>query len=127
MKIKILLSLLILSFTACQKEEINPGLTGIWVEKSLGKDTLLFDSPEYDFGENWFELRRDVRVSTGPYDYIIEGDSISIQWMLSSCWCRRNYYFKLDGQENEFVIGRFYDSEELSSALLTFRKLSDFD
>lgn len=122
----LLFLLLIVFFSACQKDEISPGLSGIWVEKSLGKDTLLFDSPDYDFGENWFELRREVKLSTGPYEYKIEGDSISIQWMLSSCWCWRSYYFKLKEGGKEFVMGKFYDSEELTSGLLTFRKVRDF-
>lgn len=119
--------MIILSVAACQKEVVNPILSGVWVEKSQEKDTILFDSPDYDFGENWFELRRDVKLSTGPYEYKIKGDSISIQWMFSSCYCWRSYYFKLDRGETEFVIAKFYDSEELASGLLTFKKVRDFD
>jgi hypothetical protein len=125
--INLLFLLLLLFFTFCQKENVSPGLNGVWVEKSLSKDTIIFDSPDFDFGENWFELRRDIKLSTGPYEYTIKEDSISIQWMLSSCYCWRSYYFKLDPGGKEFVIGKFYDSEELSSPLLRFIKTKDFN
>ncbi len=118
--ILILLSLL----SGCEKEEsITTGLQGEWVERSLRKDTIVFNSPDFDFGENWFDLRREGMISSGPYEYRINGDSISMHWMLSSCTCWETYYFKPDKGKDYFRIGKFFDSEELDSNILVFDKL----
>ncbi len=111
-------------FLACEKDDAIPSEPhGVWVEKSMRRDTIIFNSPKFDFGDYWFDLRRDEMLSTGPYEYRIEADSISINWMLSSCMCWKNYYFRM-ANSNEFTIGKFYDSEKLNSSLLSFEKLN---
>ncbi|MFW5821395.1 MAG: hypothetical protein ACOCWA_08900 [Bacteroidota bacterium] len=119
------LSLIFLSLlSGCEKEDsIKPELQGKWIESSLRKDTIIFNSPDFDFGENWFDLKREGMISSGPYEYRIHGDSISIHWMLSSCMCWPAYYFKALKGRDEFRIGKFYDSEELDSEILVFEKL----
>ena len=116
--ILILLSLL----SGCEKQKsLTPGLQGEWVEASLRKDTIIFNSPDFDFGGNWFDLRREGMISLGPYEYRIQGDSISIHWMLSSCMCWETYCF--EAGDDEFVIGKFYTSEELDGEHLSFEKI----
>lgn len=107
-------------FSGCEEDENILELEGIWVEKTMAKDTLVFNSPEYDFGKDWFELRKENMVSTGPYEYELFSDSISIHWFLSGSMTWQNYYFKMTRTNREFMIGRFYDSEELRRDLLSF-------
>lgn len=115
----ILLSIL----SGCEKEEsLTPKLQGEWVESSLRKDTIIFNSPDFDFGENWFDLRREGMISSGPYEYRIHGDSISIHWMLSSCMCWETYCF--EAGDEDFFIGKFYTSEEIKSDRLRFEKIN---
>ena len=115
---------LLMMFSGCVKEEsLTPELQGAWVESSLREDTIIFNSPDFDFGENWFDLRREGMISSGPYEYRIHGDSISVHWMLSSCTCWEIYYFRLDNRKDEFRIGNFYYSEELNSESLIFVKI----
>jgi len=123
-KIIYILIIIVLAGYSCEKDEASPvRLEGVWVEKSFGKDTIDFFSPGKDPDIKWFELRRDEKISTGLYSYELFGDSISIYWMLSSCLCPHHYYFKLEGSEEEFIIGRFYDSADLQSETLEFFRL----
>ena len=124
MKTTFIFFLFFILLFSCEKDDHQTSeLKGVWIEKSLRNDTIIFDSPEYDFGGNWFELRRGVMLSTGPYEYKLMEDSISIHWMLSSCTCWRTYYFKPYPLKNELRIGKFYYSEELKAEILVFESL----
>jgi hypothetical protein len=118
-----LLILAIFFFSSCEKENnSDQQLDGMWVETSLRKDTIIFKSSDPLWGGNWFELKRDVMLSTGPYEYTLSADSISLHWMLSSASLWQTYYFQID--RDEFLIGKFYDSE-LDLELLRFKKIKD--
>jgi len=123
MKYNIIIILLLLCMlTACGKEDSGlPEFRGIWVETSKGDDTMVFNDSEYDFSMEWFELRRESMTGTGPYYYRIEGDSIYLRWMLSSLYRDNPYFFSRMGEE-EFLIGKFYDSD-IRNAVLRFRKV----
>ncbi|MBE0653779.1 MAG: hypothetical protein IH594_08270 [Bacteroidales bacterium] len=124
MKTAFIFFLFVILFLSCEKNDDQLSeLKGVWIEKSLRNDTIIFNSPEYNFGGNWFELRRGVMLSTGPYEYKLIEDSITVHWMLSSCTCWRTYYFKLNSFKNELGIGKFYDSEELEAEILLFERL----
>jgi hypothetical protein len=125
MKNILLVIILIFIFSSgCEKDNnVLPDLTGVWVEETRGRDTLIFNSPEYNFGTNWFDLRKQDIVSTGPYEYRLFSDSISIHWFLSSSMSWHNYYFKMTRTDREFMIGRFYESEELKGEILSFVKV----
>lgn len=118
------ISILILFMLAsCEKE--NPGLPalcGTWVETTQGLDTMVFNDSRYDFSQEWFELRRESPISTGPYYYRIERDSIYLRWMLSSLYRDKAFYYSRMGEE-EFLVGKFYESD-ISHPVLRFRKIS---
>lgn len=120
-------ALLILSlplFFSCEKgdEQINR-LRGTWIETSQLTDTLIFGEFDLGDGQQWFELKRENMTASGPYNYFFFHDSISIQWALSSCLCRKNYYFNLDREVDTFVIGNFFNTGDAAETLLSFRKI----
>ena len=59
------------------------------------------------------------KYGSGPYDYTLLNDKISLRWMLSSNSNFNDYGFEMSG--NTLFIGNFYDSP--SGDLLTFERL----
>ncbi len=124
-KYSVLLILTLLFFFSCEKgdEQINR-LRGTWVETLQRSDTLIFGEFDLGDGQQWLELKRENMTSSGPYNYYFFHDSISLQWALSSCLCRHNYYFSLNSEENTFLIGNFYRLEDSDEPLLSFQKVN---
>ncbi len=127
MKNVLLLSSIIL--VSCCGNKLNPAITleGNWVETSTKTDTLEFVF--FDSNETTMLLKRGTELrdghilpkpGSGPYDYKIVGDEISLRWFASSLSTFNNYYFK---QTNDLIeIEDFYDAN-LGSTILIFKKL----
>ena len=112
---------LYLIFTSCSDDELNispSDLQGEWIEVESLTDTLLFESRN---NSNIFHLKRaqSVKFRTGPYEYRLTEDKISLYWMLSSNYKFDDYHFKVIG--NRLEIGNFYDSNV--DEILIFEKV----
>ena len=129
-------SILVLSYS-CQKDKFSfpdpstlpSGLTGSWVETSLGVDTINFNSNS-DTG--FFFLSRGFaetngywlpKIGSAPYSYIISGESIFVIDGLSSSLQGGHYYFKLDNPHATIQIGKFSKYLDTKKTILSFRKI----
>lgn len=116
-------------FLSCTKNEPKNenSINGIekWVEAQSRLDTIYFeswDSLDLLHLNRGKEVRDDYllpKAYSGPYNYSISGERISLNWMLSSNSAFNDYYFKING--NQMEIGNFYELE--AGEILTFEKL----
>lgn len=119
--------LVILTLAACEKNnDKNISLNGVWIESSYSNDTLVFSNQTHS---GLFVLNRGLEVRNGyllpkdfagVYDYKISGDSISLQYSLLNCICRKNYYFNFDEINSKIEIGNFYEDSIRSKRRLIF-------
>jgi hypothetical protein len=115
-----LLFLILSNYIYCQKVELKTSpLNGTWVELEKRSDTIVF-SPEYDGQNPIFNLKRGFRIAdghklpdyySGPYNFKLGQNSISVYWFLSS-GSFQIYYFELIPEENKFKIGNFFKDPE---------------
>lgn len=108
-------------------------MSGLWIEKEEGTDTISF-LPKYDGLNPIFNLKRGFRVTegyklpdyfSGPYNYTFGNSGISIYWFLSS-GTYKSYYFKMNPDSTEFIIENFFKNPEknkIERDTLVFRKL----
>lgn len=105
----------------CQKIELKTSpLQGTWVELMKRSDTIVFSS-EYDGQNPVFNLKRGKRITeegyilpdyfSGPYNFKLNQNSISVYWFLSS-GSYQTFYFKLISGEEKFEIGNFFKYPE---------------
>ena len=130
MKHLVLTILICISFFSCSKTTLEPGpVRGVWVEASLRQDTLSFVKFDPD---RYFTLDRErefrnghslPKSGSGPYDYILKNDSISIRCGWSNSLNFQTLYFKFDPQRDLIQIGNFYDDSKNAAAILSFTKL----
>ena len=121
-KIVILIKLLIVlsSSLYCQKNFLKTSpINGTWIEILKKTDTIVFAS-EFDGQNAVFELKRGFRIAdgyklpdyfSGPYNFKLGNNSISVYWFLSS-GSFQTYYFKMIPEENKFKIGNFFKDPE---------------
>lgn len=118
---KYLLLPLIVLVLSCSEQNVNPELSaqvvsleGTWVEKNLRKDTIIFDSKLYSSDRNVFSFRSANVISgynqlhSTIYEFKIDGDTISLYNVISSCYCFKQYSFGISG--DQMNIGNFYNS-----------------
>lgn len=109
-------------------------IDGTWVESVLKTDTIVF-SPEYDGQFPVFNLKRAKGNSegytlpgycSGPYNYILGENSISVNWFLSSNSAYNRYYFEMMPEGKELKIGTFFSDppEPMKTDTLTFIKIN---
>lgn len=127
-KTHLLILLLALGLGSC-RETGEPGfpLDGVWIEQEDRSDTIIFERLD---GGSFLLLNRGREIrngndlpkyGSGPYNYQIQGDSISMLSMLSSCSsCHKTYYFAVRG--TELRIGDFYRKDSANLQTLTFVK-----
>ncbi|MCX6243136.1 MAG: hypothetical protein NTU98_00375 [Bacteroidetes bacterium] len=104
----------------CQKNELKASpLKGTWIETEKKTDTIAFSS-EYDGQNPIFTLKRGFRIAkgyklpdyySGPYNFRLGQNSISLYWFLSS-GSYQTYYFRLIPGEKKFKIGNFFKDPE---------------
>lgn len=113
--------------TDTSDQPIPLGLEGKWVDQLTATDTLEF--LKFEDGSTLMNLSRGKEISnghdlpkigSGPYIYTLTGNSISLQYSLSSNWNPTDYYFRQNALQ--LKIGRFFESEN-SASVLTFRKI----
>jgi len=102
-------------------------LSGSWVEVNTLTDTLAFGTSG---GEQYMVLGRGKedkngfilpKYGSGPYAYkLLDGDKISLRWMLSANAGFQEYYFRQSG--HQLITGKFFDSGT-SGERLVFLKL----
>ncbi|MBN1198755.1 MAG: hypothetical protein JXA23_05350 [Bacteroidales bacterium] len=126
--------LIVLSSTIYSQESDykKSPISGIWVEKEKGVDTISF-LPKYDGLNPIFDLKRGYRIAeghklpdyfSGPYNYKTGDNNISIYWFLSS-GTYQSYYFKMNPDSTEFIIGNFFkgpETKEIERDTLVFIK-----
>lgn len=101
-------------------------LNGKWVDIHTKTDTLTFlVVAEHDYVqlERGVELNHGVfrpKNGSGPYQYKIAQNIISLRWTLSSFADYNDHYFKQAG--DTLVIGNFYDLN-LKGKMQTFVKI----
>jgi hypothetical protein len=118
-----------------QKPELKTSpLQGTWIEVTGKSDTIVFSS-EYDGQNPVFNLKRGTRITeegytlpdyySGPYNFKIGKNSISLYWFLSS-GSYQTFYFKLFPGEDKFEIGNFFKDPEkkrTESDTLIFKRI----
>jgi hypothetical protein len=123
------LFLLIAVFLSCSKDDAKhenfSDSKEKWVETQSRTDTIYFeilDGLDLLYLNRGKEIRNGSLLpkgKSGPYQYRVTGDKISLYWMLSSNSAFNDYYFKID--DKTLSIGNFYESEV--GEILTFEKL----
>ncbi len=128
---KYALILFALAFLSCSEEDTNTvtvtssDLKGKWIEIETRTDTLSFEllgDSEMMILNRGKEIRNGFllpKYNSGPYNYKLAEEKISLYWMLSSNASFKDYYFKV--KNTRLQIGNFYNSE--SGETLTFEKL----
>ena len=116
----LLLCYILPNFIYSQTNELKASpLKGTWIEREKKTDTIVFSS-EYDGQNPIFNLKRGFRISeghklpdyySGPYNFRLGQNCISVYWFLSS-GSIQTYYFKLIPGENKFKIGNFFKDPE---------------
>jgi hypothetical protein len=122
---------LLVSALGCRQEDVRPSLGGeLWVESSSFSDTLDFDpdfndpsdARQYLVVRRGTEMRdghRVPKIGSGIYEYKMNGNSISVYNLLSSCYCFSDYYYSKD---KHLLIGDFYESKQ-PARILRFVRL----
>jgi hypothetical protein len=120
----------ILTLLSCSNDEEKPAtsadLKGVWIEVESETDTITFDLLGDSEILNLYrgkEIRNGnllPKSGTGPYQYNLAEEKISLKWLLSSDSNYKDFYFKLIG--NRMKIGNFYGST--SGEILTFEQLN---
>ncbi|APQ17914.1 hypothetical protein [Maribacter hydrothermalis] len=124
------LLIFVLTILSCSKNEVEESssseLKGKWVETETRTDTITFEVFEEVTAINLArgkEIRNGSllpKYGSGPYNYKLLNEKISLNYSLSSNSSYNDYYFKIIN--NKFKIGNFYEST--SGELLTFEKLN---
>jgi hypothetical protein len=121
---------LFLSLWACsQKSPLSDSpVAGKFVGTEYPADTLSFPA-NYDGGHPTFWLGRGKDTTglplsnSGPYWYYLKGDSIHVEWFLSSTITWTPHYFFVKG--NTLKIGNFFRPEIPDSVVLTFSRIEN--
>ena len=127
MKHSLLIGLTFFLLLSCEKNSIERNMAdGIWIEKTQGMDTLVFDRHD-----NLFDLNRGTELqngyllpkfASGTYSYELKDDSIYLIYMLSSSLQKHIYYFEIDSEKGELQIGNFFVDSLNSNNILTFSR-----
>lgn len=116
-------------FLSCSNDDANNEKSSDtkekWVEAQSRRDTIYFERLD---GLDLLHLNRGKemkngsllpKVKSGPYEYRITGEKISLYYVISSYYAFDDYYFKIN--KKTLTIGNFYESE--AGEILTFEKL----
>jgi hypothetical protein len=104
-------------------------LKGKWIEVNTKSDTLvfgLFGDQEAMMVNRGYEMRDSFRLpkhGSGPYDYKISKDRISLRYYLSSYNGYFDYKFKLDLKTSRIEVDKFYETTDSTVTKLVFERL----
>lgn len=123
------LIIVVLIFLGCSKDDTkimaSSDLKGKWIEAESRMDTLYFETLDnleimnLNRGEEIKNGNLLPKPGSGPYEYTLLEEKISLYWVLSSDSSFNDYYFKII--EDRLNIGNFYGST--LGETLTFEKL----
>lgn len=126
---KYVLIIVVLIFLGCAKDDTriitSSDLKGKWIEAESRMDTLYFgtiDNLEITNLNRGKEIKNGnllPKSGSGPYEYTLLEEKISLYWVLSSDSSFNDYYFKII--DDRLNIGNFYGST--LGETLTFEKL----
>jgi len=124
-----LIPILVLTLLSCSEDLTNvvngSDIKGKWVDVETRMDTLSFELRN-NFEIMYLRRGKEIRegyllpkYGSGPYEYKLSERKISLNWMLSSNYGFKDYYFKVI--TDKLSIGNFYDSK--FGETLIFEKL----
>jgi len=99
-------------------------LKGKWIEVNTKSDTLvfgLFGDQEAMMVNRGYEIRNSFRLpkhGSGPYDYKISKDKISLRYYLSSYNGYFDYKFKFDFKTSRIEVEKFYETDSTITKLV---------
>jgi hypothetical protein len=99
-------------------------LKGKWIEVNTKSDTLvfgLFGDQEAMMVNRGYEIRDSFRLpkhGSGPYDYKISKDKISLRYYLSSYNGYFDYKFKFDFKTSRIEVEKFYETDSTITKLV---------
>ena len=112
---------------SCAKDSSTASLRGKWVEINTKTDTLTFgllgdkESMFLGRGKEMSNGYLTPKSHSGPYDYRLLVDKISLRWLLSASDSFNEFYFSLSG--DKIIIENFYDSNA-KGILVTFKRIN---
>lgn len=129
MRIIVFLGLIVFGSMSCSNDNFDStapiDLHGKWIEAKTKSDTITFSSLDnldvmtLTRGKELRDNHLLPKTGSGPYEFKLKEENISLYWMLSSNSTFQDYHFKRSG--NKLTIGNFYDST--LGAILTFERL----
>jgi hypothetical protein len=99
-------------------------LKGKWIEVNTKSDTLvfgLFGDQEAMMVNRGYEMRDSFRLpkhGSGPYDYRISKDKISLRSYVSSNIAYKDYKFKFDFKTSRIEVEKFYETDSTITKLV---------
>lgn len=117
MKHRLLTAFTLALLASCSPDNVTPttssDLGGKWIEVSTTTDTLTFESwgnlevMTLSRGKEMQNGHMLPKTGSGPYEYKLTQEKISLYWMLSSNYSFKEYSFIRNG--NRIIVDNFYD------------------
>ena len=111
---------------SCKSDSLSTPdlLKGKWIEVNTKSDTLvfgLFGDQEAMMVNRGYEIRDSFRLpkhGSGPYDYRISKDKISLRSYVSSNIAYKDYKFKFDLKTSRIEVEKFYETDSTVTKLV---------
>ena len=130
MKPFLILTATCIFFIGCSGDDVSiKKIRGTWIESENGLDTLIFHDNDLT---GFFTLNRPWEIQdgqllplsgSGMYSFNIKNDSITMQLAVLSCWCPRQFPFRILKNGNQIAVGNFYDDLLPAEKILFFERL----
>ncbi|HZK69400.1 MAG TPA: hypothetical protein VFC36_07385 [Paludibacter sp.] len=120
-----------ITLMSCKSDSLSTPdlLKGKWIEVNTKSDTLvfgLFGDQEAMMVNRGYEIRDSFRLpkhGSGPYDYRISKDKISLRSYVSSNIAYKDYTFKFDLKTSRIEVDKFYETADSTVTKLVFERL----
>ena len=115
-----------ITLMSCTSDNLSTAdlLKGKWIEVNTKSDTLvfgLFGDQEAMMVNRGYEIRDSFRLpkhGSGPYDYRISKDKISLRSYVSSNIAYKDYKFKFDLKTSRIEVEKFYETDSTITKLV---------
>ncbi|MBV5283468.1 MAG: hypothetical protein JZU53_13690 [Paludibacter sp.] len=115
-----------ITLMSCKSDSLSTAdlLKGKWIEVNTKSDTLvfgLFGDQEAMMVNRGYEMRDSFRLpkhGSGPYDYKILKNKISLRYYLSSYNGYIDYKFKFDLKTSRIEVDKFYETDSTVTKLV---------
>ena len=123
---KYVLLIIAITLMSCKSDSLSTPdlLKGKWIEVNTKSDTLvfgLFGDQEAMMVNRGYEIRDSFRLpkhGSGPYDYRISKDKISLRSYVSSNIAYKDYKFKFDLKTSRIEVEKFYETDSTVTKLV---------